>query len=105
MPIARRGEIWLIDLGYVAKIRPAVVLSIAVEDHERAIVSFVPRTTAVRGTRFEVAHRGVGFDPGVFDAQGITGAPDAKFVRKLGTVDATTLLAVEDAVRRWLGLA
>ena len=104
MPVARRGEIWLIDLGYAAKVRPTVVLSIAFEDHERAIVTFVPRTTAPRGTRFEVPHQGPGFDPGVFDAQGIAGVPSAKLVRKLGVVNAQTMHAVEDAVIRWLGL-
>ena len=104
MPHARRGEIWLIDLGYAAKTRPAVVLSIGVEDHERAIVTFVPRTTALRGTRFEVTHQARGFDPGAFDAQGIGGAPAAKFIRKLGMVDAVTLSGVENAVRLWLGL-
>ena len=43
MPVARRGEIWLIDLGYAAKTRPSVVLSVAFGDDDRAIVSFVPR--------------------------------------------------------------
>lgn len=104
MPIARRGEIWLIDLGYAAKERPALVLSVAFEDHERAIVTFIPRTTSARGTRFEIAHRAHGFDPGVFDAQGISGTPEAKLVRKLGTVDARTLAEIEDATRQWLAL-
>ena len=105
MPVARRGEIWLIDLGYVAKTRPGLVLSVAFEDHERAIVTYVPRTTANRGTRFEIDHRAAGFDVGVFDAQGIGGVPAAKLVRKLGSVEARTLTAVEDAVRTWLGLS
>ena len=104
MPVARRGEIWLIDLGYAAKSRPAVVLSIAPNDSDRAIVTFVPRTTAVRGTRFEVAHHARGFEPGAFDAQGIAGVPGIRLLRRLGSVDATTLAAVENAVRLWLGL-
>lgn len=105
MPVARRGEIRLIDLGYSAKMRPALVLSVAFDDHERAIVTFVPRTTMVRGTRFEVPHRAHGFDTGVFDAQGIAGVPEPKLVRKLGLADPATLAGVEEAVRRWLGLA
>jgi mRNA interferase MazF len=104
MSVARRGEIWLIDLGFSAKVRPALILSVEPEDHERAIVSYVPRTTALRGTRFEVDHRGAGFDPGAFDAQGIGGIPHAKLVRRLATVDASTLARVEQAVRLWLGL-
>jgi hypothetical protein len=73
---AQRGEIWLIDLGMVAKTRPALILSVAFDDRERAVFTYVPRTTVLRGTRFEVPHtaRGFdpgGFDPGGFDAQGI----------------------------------
>ena len=105
MPVARRGEIWLIDLGYAAKTRPSVVLSVAFGDDDRAIVSFVPRTTSVRGTRFEVTHDARGFDPGAFDAQGISGIPSVKLIRKLGTVEPANLAAVENAVCLWLGLA
>jgi len=50
MPQAQRGELWLIDLGLVQKPRPCLVLSIAYLDHERAVVTFVPRTTSLRGT-------------------------------------------------------
>lgn len=95
MPLARCGEVRLIDLGYSAKMRPALVLRIAFEDHERAIVTYVPRTSALRATRFEISHRSPGFDPRAFDAQGISGVPEAKLVRKLGIADTTTVLAVE----------
>jgi mRNA-degrading endonuclease toxin of MazEF toxin-antitoxin module len=81
MPTARRGEIWLVDLGMVQKTRPAVILSIAFLDHERAVVTYVPRTTLVRGTRFEVAHQARGFEAAVFDAQGLGGVPVTKLVR------------------------
>ena len=105
MPVAGRGEIWLIDLGYAAKVRPALVLSIGPDVSERAVVTYVPRTTALRGTRFEVAHRAPGFEPGGFDAQGLGGIPEAKLLRRLGTADPATLRNVENAVRLWLGLA
>ena len=83
----QRGEIWLVDLGMVAKTRPVVLLSVAYDDLEWAVVTFVPRTTAVRGTRFEVRHAGRGFEAGCFDAQGLATVPTAHLVRKLGTVD------------------
>jgi mRNA-degrading endonuclease toxin of MazEF toxin-antitoxin module len=104
MPAARRGEIWLVDLGMVQKTRPAVILSIAFLDHERAVVTYVPRTTLVRGTRFEVAHQARGFEAGVFDAQGLGGVPATKLVRNLGVLDSATLEQVEVAVKNWLGL-
>ena len=74
----KRGDIWLVDLGLAQKVRPAVILSVAYLDHERALVTYVPRTTSVRQTRFEVEHRALGFDPGSFDAQSIGTMPTEK---------------------------
>jgi mRNA interferase MazF len=81
-----------------------VVLSVAYLDLERAVITYVPRTTALRGTRFEVRHEARGFAPGAFDAQGIEGVPTAKLMRHLGTLDDATLRRVEAAVRAWLNL-
>ena len=100
----KRGELWLVDLGLAQKVRPAVILSVAYLDHERALITYVPRTTALRQTRFEVEHRAGGFDPGAFDAQGIASIPDVKLERCLGVVDMETLTKVEAAVRAWLAL-
>jgi mRNA interferase MazF len=105
MPAAHRGEIWLIDLGLAAKTRPALVFSVEPLDHERALVTYVPRTTSLRGTRFEVAHQGRGFDPGAFDAQGLGSVPNAKLMRRLGVIDGPTLGQIETSVKAWLGLA
>lgn len=35
MPSARRGEVWLVDLGMAAKVRPALVITVAAEDQDR----------------------------------------------------------------------
>ena len=65
---AQRGEIWLIDLGMVQKIRPVLILSTPYKDRERAFVSVVSRTSCLRGTEYEVGHAAPRFDPGAFDA-------------------------------------
>lgn len=98
-----RGEIWMIDLGMASKPRPAVILSVPFSDEEKAVVSYVARTTQVRGGRFEVEHRAPLFLPGVFDAQNIGTVPTAKLMRRLGRLPERDLAAVEDAVLRWLG--
>lgn len=99
-----RGDIWLIDLGLAQKVRPALILSVAFLDHERALVTYVPRTTTLRRTRFEITHEAKGFDPGVFDAQSIGTMPAAKLVRRIAAIDRETLGKVEAAVRAWLAL-
>jgi mRNA interferase MazF len=105
MPVsARRGEIWLVDLGLAQKVRPVLILSVEFLENERAVIAYVPRTTSLRRTRFEVPHLARGFEAGAFDAQGLGGVPSVKLVRHLGAVDSDTLKAVETAVKAWLGL-
>ena len=104
MSQTHRGEIWMIDLGMAAKPRPALILSVAPVENERALLSYVPRTTSLRGTRFEVVHSARGFDAGGFDAQGLGTVPSVRLMRRMGTVDAATLARVEAVVKAWLGL-
>lgn len=42
---AARGELWLVDLGMAAKVRPALVISVPAHDADRALVTIVPHTT------------------------------------------------------------
>lgn len=100
----RRGEVWLVDLGLAAKVRPCLVLSITHQDTERALCTLVAHTTSSRGTRFEVEVHARFLRHGVFDAQNLITIPDAKLVRKLGVLSASDLNAVEDTVRLWLAL-
>jgi len=51
MPRANPGEVWIVDLGLVAKVRPCLVLSDYPKDDELALVIIVPHTTAVRNNR------------------------------------------------------
>ncbi len=102
---ARRGDLWLVDLGMAQKTRPVLILSVEFLDHERAVVTYVPRTTSKRGTRFEVSHQAKGFEVGAFDAQGIGSIPAVKLIRHLGIADNATVRGVEDAVKAWLALS
>lgn len=52
MPEPLRGEVWMVDLGMAAKVRPCVVISIRVGDTERALATAIAHTTSPRGTRF-----------------------------------------------------
>ena len=94
----------MIDLGLAAKVRPCLVLSIEFRDNERAVVTYVARTTSLRGGRFEVAHTGPRFLPGAFDAQNLNTVPMARLMKFLSCIDTQTLKQVETAVRTWLAL-
>jgi mRNA interferase MazF len=50
----KRGEVWMVDLGFAAKVRPCLVISIPFEDRDRALVTILPHATSARSSRFEV---------------------------------------------------
>lgn len=99
-----RGEVWLVDLGYAAKVRPCLVLSIPANDEDRALTTLVPHTTALRKSRFEVELNIKFLKKGGFDAQNLVTIPHAKLIRKLGTLTDLQMFEVEEKVRFWLGL-
>ena len=71
MPAPNRGEIWLVDLGYAAKVRPCLVLNIPAADEDRALATLVPHTTGTRASRFEVSIKVPFLREGAFDARRI----------------------------------
>ncbi|HYO74834.1 MAG TPA: type II toxin-antitoxin system PemK/MazF family toxin [Thermoanaerobaculia bacterium] len=104
MKYPRRGEVWLIDLGMTAKVRPCVVVSIPFGDEDRAIVTVVPRTTSTRGTQFEAPVSVSFLRSGAFDAQGLVTVPVTRALRLLGPLNESQMRSVEAAVCKWLGL-
>jgi mRNA interferase MazF len=103
-PTYNRGEVWLVDLGMVAKTRPCLVMSVATDPQDRVLVTLIPHTTSVQGTRFEVDVPAPFLQPGVFDAQQVVTVAQVKLLRFLGDLQPDELALIEDAVRRWLGL-
>lgn len=98
-----RGEVWLVDLGYVAKVRPCLVISIPALNQDRALVTLVPHTTSSRGSRFEVQVQAPFLREGVFDVQNIVTIPHAKLLRKLGDLTSEQMVKVENELLFWLG--
>jgi mRNA interferase MazF len=98
-----RGEVWLVDLGYVAKVRPCLVISIAALAQDRALVTLVPHTTSGRGSRFEVSVKAKFLREGVFDVQNIVTIPHAKLIRKLGDLIPEQFVEIEKRLLFWLG--
>jgi mRNA interferase MazF len=104
MPAANWGEVWIVDLGLIGKVRPCLVLSVLPGLQDRALVTLVAHTTSVRNSNFEVVVPARFLSTGAFDAQSILTVPNAKMVRKLGSLAPDQLALVERADRRWLGL-
>jgi mRNA interferase MazF len=103
MSSPERGEVWLVDLGYAAKVRPCLVISIPALEQDRALATLVPHTTSSRGSRFEVGVKVNFLREGVFDVQNIITIPHAKLLRKLGKLTPEQMTEVEEVLLFWLG--
>jgi mRNA interferase MazF len=93
---ARKRDIWLIDLGMAGKFRPGILLTEYPNDNELALITIVPHTTALRGTRWElrIPKRFLSND-GAFHFQQIQSISIAKLIRKLGALTDAEWSAVE----------
>ena len=86
MKLPHRGEVWLVDLGLAAKIRPCLVAGAPAAGDDRVIVTLVPHTTSLRGTQYEVSVPVPFLRAGAFDAQGIVTVPAVRLMRLMGTL-------------------
>ena len=93
-----RGEVYMVDLGLAAKVRPCVVLSVPTEDSDRSLVTVIPHTTALRQSRFEIVVPVRFLRPGAFDAQGIVTVPTVRLMNHVGTLTTEQLGSVGKSV-------
>jgi mRNA interferase MazF len=99
-----RGDVWLVDLGMLAKVRPCLVLSIPADDgNDRVLTTIVPHTTSTRDSRFEVQSKVRFLKAGAFDAQNLVTIPTVKLIRRLGRLPDDQMSDVEHATKLWLG--
>ncbi len=99
-----RGEVYMVDLGLAAKVRPCLVLSVPLEESDRSLVTVIPHTTALRQSRFEIVVPARFLRAGAFDAQGIVTVPTVRLMNRLGTLTNEQLRSVEKGVCAWLGI-
>jgi len=104
MSVPQRGEIWHVDLGMVAKVRPVFVPSVAFGERNYALFHVVPHTMAVRGSQFEVPLSVSWLEEGVFNIQGTQSIPLSNLLRRLGALNVSQLALIEASMRRWLQL-
>ena len=97
-----RGEVWLVDLGMVEKVRPALVLSGPCESNDRAIITVVPHTTSLRGSRFEINIPLAFLKPGAFLVQSPSTVPRVRALRLLGRMNELQIRSIEEGLLEWL---
>ena len=99
------GEIWWVDFGLAAKVRPALILSDYPGDDELALLVVVPHTTALRGNRWELSvSKPFLKNPGVFHLQQIQPISLARFEARLGVLTPDEFKRVKDCLVQLLNL-
>jgi mRNA interferase MazF len=104
VPDARQGEIWTVDLGMAAKVRPCLLLTDFPEDDELALITVLPHTTSLHGNRWELAIPKPFLKPGAFHFQQVQSVSVARLVRKLGAVTPQEWQQVQNRLRARLSL-
>ena len=98
------GEIWRVDLGLAAKVRPALVLSDYPRDDELALLVIIPHTTAVRGSRWELSITKPFLKPGAFHLQQVQPVSLARLDTKLGALTPEEFNLLKQTLIRLLNL-
>ena len=104
MPAVNPGEIWMIDFGMAAKVRPALLLTGDPPDDELDLVSVLLHTTALRGNRWELNIPKPFLKPGAFHLQQIQTVSTVKLERKLGNLSEDEMKVVRAALCKRLGI-
>jgi len=105
MPRANPGEVWIVDLGLAAKVRPCLILSDYPADDELSLIIVIPCTTAVRNNRWELAVPKPFLKPGVFHLQQIQSIPIVRLQRRIGTLTEEEFQTVRSKLIDLLDLA
>ena len=103
MPAASRGEVWLVDFGLAAKVRPALLLTGEVVGDELDLVTVVLHTTALRGNRWELDIPKPFLRPGAFHLQQVQTVSAVKLLRRLGALTDAEMGIVREALVKRLG--
>jgi mRNA interferase MazF len=105
MPAVKPGDIWMVDLGMAAKVRPCLIITPQLRGKELDVFTVVAHTTATRGHRWEISIARPFFDSeGAFDVQRIATVASVKLERKLGELTSAEMDLVFDRLAERLDL-
>jgi mRNA interferase MazF len=100
------GEVWTVDFGMAAEIRPVLILAYPQPRDARALVVVVPLTSQLRGSRGEVDIGKPRWLPkhSAVKVQGFASIDHHALIRKLGRLGESQLAAIKAAIRDLLDL-
>ena len=104
MPAISSGEVWQVDFGLAAKVRPALLLTGNPADDELDLITVLLHTTSLRGNRWELSIPKPFLKPGAFHLQQIQSVPTVRLERRLGVLTEAELNQVLDALAERLAI-
>ena len=104
MPILNPGEVWMVDFGMTAKVRPALLLTGPPAADELDLVTVLLHTTALRGNRWELNLPKSFLKPGAFHLQQVQTISTVKLERRLGVLNEDEMNRVLDGLAARLGM-
>jgi len=102
MPAVNPGEVWMVDFGMSAKVRPALILTGEAAANELDLVTVLLHTTSLRGNRWELNIPKSFLKSGAFHLQQIQTISPAKLERRLGSLTSDEMTRVKVALRERL---
>src|SRR5438093_2576714 len=104
MPVVHRGDVWMVDFGLAAKVRPALLLTGSPTPDELDLVTVLLHTTSLRGNRWELSIPKPFLKPGAFHLQQIQTISTVKLERRLGVLTNEEMNRVRNALKTRLGI-
>ena len=104
--IPKPGEIWLADLGLAAKTRPVVIVSRYDPNPPRELVIYIPITTQIRQSPYEVLlhkRKFLKLDS-VANVQGTSALPTMRLEKKIGEISSDEMIRIKHAISYALDL-
>ena len=104
MPAIKSGEVWMVDFGMTAKVRPALLPTGSPADNELDLVTVVLHTTALRGNPWELNIPKPFLRAGAFHLQQVQTVSTVKLERQLGSLTDDEMNRVLDKLAERFGL-
>ena len=99
-----RGQVWQIDFGMAAKVRPALLLTSEPSDEELDLFTVVLHTTSLRRNPWELAIPKPFLKPGAFHLQQVQSVSGSKLIRCLGSLSRSEIEMIDAALQDRLEL-
>ena len=99
------GEVWMIDFGMAAKVRPALLLLTGEPAADGLdLVTVLLHTTSLRSSRWELNIPKPFLKPGEFHLQQVQTISTVKLERRLGVLTSEEMDRVRNALKNRLGI-